>query len=540
MPDDLDDLIRAAGAGLEPDRDVTARALARSLAARGQGRVGLFGRLLRSRRGRMGSVAVAVVLAGGVAAAAGVRVIGTGPSGPPWTPAPQNCYALDGYELDLPPLRDAVHLDGAGRATLLWVDGEGIVTAAGQEPGATGWGDPRPLSDAARRPPRAVALAGNERGDLVAAWVRDERVQVAMRPAGEGWRPPEVVSPAGRLVLLHDQPSVAVGPSGEAMVGWTSVPEAAVERQGDGYAIRGEGPRAEVAVRSAGGDWTPPQVLKLGDQFLTQAPALAVDVRGVPVAAVTAGIGGVLVAELDPADGRVRPATQRRLALPPLPRAIGGGASFAGPWLAAGADGHVAVVWSSNGIVTAAVRSGGRWARPVRLSKGGSDANDPRIAVGRGGRMVAAWAAVTERPRPGRPRFRARTVEASVRGADGRWEGPTVISGRGQTVVGAARAAIDGDGTATVVWSLGANAASGRDSRVVSATRPADAPTWPPVRAVSEGGFGPLFPEIAAAPDGRAVAAWSRCRGRDAAEVRAADRPPGAPQWSVPQVVGGP
>ena len=53
------------------------------------------------------------------------------------------------------------------------------------------------------------------------------------------------------------------------------------------------------------------------------------------------------------------------------------------PRVSGGADGTVVVGWSSNGIVTAAIRSPrGVWGQPARVSRPGAEANDVRFAVG--------------------------------------------------------------------------------------------------------------------------------------------------------------
>src|SRR5262245_2185970 len=135
MPNDLDELIRAAGADLEPDEGATARARARATAATPRRRGGMLRRLLGSRRGRVGAIAVALVLAGGGATATVGVIHSRGGGGFPYEPAPQNCFVLNGYEVGDPRLQDAVHVDDAGAVTTVWVAGEGIVTASERDAG---------------------------------------------------------------------------------------------------------------------------------------------------------------------------------------------------------------------------------------------------------------------------------------------------------------------------------------------------------------------------------------------------------------------
>jgi len=535
MPNDLDELIRAAGAELEPDRDATARARARAVAATPRPSTGVLRRLLRSRRGRVGAIAVALVLAGGGATATVSVIQSRGGGGFPYEPAPQNCFVLNGYEAGDPRLQDAVHVDDAGGATTVWVAGPGVVTASDRDRDG-GWGGPRALSAPAERAPYRAALAGNARGDLAVAWLRDEAVQVAVRPAGGPWSPPRTVSAPGR-VALGPEVQVAVGPSGRVAVTWLDVAASAVERSGEGYGIRGPS-AATVAVGDVGGDFADAAPVAIpGADRAFMAPAIGVDPAGTVLVALPGGrFGGVVVAELDAVTGTLRPGSRRELRLPAVPRAIGGGSSMSGPSLALGPGGDAAVAWSANGIATAAFRpAGGGWERPRRISRRGAEAGEVRLAVGGDGRVVAAWPSVAVTPRPGRPGYRSRSVLAAVHEPRGGWGPASRLSGAGQ-LAGAPAVAVDGTGNATAAWTVGANRASGVASRIDASTRPRGSASWTATSTVSERGLGPLFPAVAAGGGGRRVVVWNRCETRGTGTVRASVADPGS-TWSAPEAV---
>jgi hypothetical protein len=74
-------------------------------------------------------------------------------------------------------------------------------------------------------------LATNAAGDLVAAW-SGPGIQVARRPAGGEWSDPEAID--GSWAATMDELSLAVDPSGTAIVGWRTNPGAGTP----GYSIR--------------------------------------------------------------------------------------------------------------------------------------------------------------------------------------------------------------------------------------------------------------------------------------------------------------
>lgn len=186
------------------------------------------------------------------------------------------------------------------------------------------------------------------------------------------------------------------------------------------------------------------------------------------------------------------------------------------PRVAVGPSGLAVIAWlsrSSDGTSTirATVRRRGAWEAPRRLSTpdaGGFDVDRcPEVAIGSTGEVVVAW--TREIPEP------ATAVEVTVRGPDGRWSRPRVLS---DLAASQPRLAIDGSGTAVVVWrALGS---------IHVATRPRG------------GEFGPAtsldprvtqddFPELAVSAAGHAVVVWERRIAPRTIRVIASVRPPG-------------
>lgn len=474
-------------------------------------------------------VAVPSVLAGRTAAGESPT---TEAARPPFSPAPANCFSLSGYGLRVPRLTDAVHLSGDGRATIAWITPTGVVMSASQV-GSGAWGTPQAVAGSTPVDSRAPMLAGNAAGDLALAWVRKERVQVALLPARGPWGPPRTVSRASQTVLPYGPiPLMTVDTGGRVTLAWPSVGRSHVRRLGGGgFAIKGA-LHAELALGTVTGGVRPARALDLDPaRFDAQTLGFGTDARGRPVLASSRG-GRVAVADIDPARGAPLPATERRLIARPPRGPAGLGGSYSQPVIARGTDGRMALAWTSNGVVTVAVRSPtGVWRRAVAVSRPSLDAGERRIAIGTDGRIAVAWIAVVRTPRPGRPGHRSRVVVTALRSAAGVWEAPQRLTTPSQNP-NDPQISIDGRGKATLVVALGTNGISGRASSVRYATRgPSDA-TWARGGALSSAGLGPLFPRLATNAAGDAVAVWSRCLSRTAATVEVTTRPAGASSWS--------
>ncbi len=189
-------------------------------------------------------------------------------------------------------------------------------------------------------------------------------------------------------------------------------------------------------------------------------------------------------------------------------------ASVGEPGVALDADGNATALWmASNGenrMIESSLRTAGSgWLTPVTISltRVRYVANELdsslQLAVDAQGDATAAWvhrsqAATGEISDGG-------VVETAVRGADGSWQAPSVISGSdrsAQTV----RLAENAAGTAAAVWEC--SVFRHYPTTVRGAIRPTAGGGWQPGVEISgpEGGA----PEVAIGPDGRAVAIWEQ------------------------------
>lgn len=459
---------------------------------------------------------------------------------PPYSPAPSNCFSLNGPALRIPRLTSAVHLAADGRATIAWITPAGVVMSAAED-GSGAWGAPQAVAGSAPVDSRAPVLAGDAAGNLALAWVRKERVQIALRPAGGSWGQARTVSRAGQTALPFSSiPYMAIDEGGRVTLAWPSVGNSHVTRvAGSGFGINAAF-HAELALGTVTTGVPTGRRLSLDPaRFDAQSLGFGTDARGRPVLASSSG-RRVAVVDIDPASGAPLPTTERRLIARPPRGPAGPGRSYSQPVIARGPDGRMALAWTSNGVVTVAVRSpAGVWRRPTAVSRPAVDSGEPRIAIGPDGRIAVAWIAVIRTPKPRRPGHRSRVVVTVLRTPAGAWEAPQRLTTPAQNP-NDPQISIDGGGRATLVVALGTNGVSGRASTVRVATRgPSDA-TWTSGGALSSAGIGPLFPRLATNGAGGAVAVWSRCVSRTAATVEVTTRPPGARAWSPVTRFGAP
>ena len=176
--------------------------------------------------GRPGfSLALGIAMAAGFAllagAATGVPAVET--ARPPFSPAPRNCFSLQGFSLRIPRLTDAVHVADDGSATIAWITPGGVVMSASQDRSGV-WGTLEAVAGVSPVDSRAPVLAGDAAGDLALAWVRGDAVQVALRPAGGGWGRPRTPSRAGQGVAGFTAiPLVSVAAGGRVAIAWPSI-----------------------------------------------------------------------------------------------------------------------------------------------------------------------------------------------------------------------------------------------------------------------------------------------------------------------------
>jgi hypothetical protein len=138
--------------------------------------------------------------------------------------------------------------DGHRNATAAWevFSGSGYLGATADRHAGRGWTAPRQLAGGV-----ALQLAGDPRGDLLAVWTdvtgTSQRIRAQYRPAGDRWRAPVFVSPAGRAASI---PQAALDAHGKALVVWTAYTSGSVT--------------AEAASRRPTGRWSHPVVIARG------------------------------------------------------------------------------------------------------------------------------------------------------------------------------------------------------------------------------------------------------------------------------------
>ena len=408
-----------------------------------------------------------------------------------------------------------------------------LVTAA---PAAGAWQAPQPASTGAGDA-ASPDVAVNARGDALMAWVQDRggsrRVVASVRPAGGEWEVPRTVSPPGRSAA---DPRVALGPGGRMVVLWRQVLGTRTIRQGGRattqalYVARAR--ERTVAARRWGATATlssPRQ--KVGP------PAVAIDRAGVAIATWHWGTGtrpggpGYV--------GEVQTSESRRGRAWTTPRRVSASADCRGgsrlPDIAAGPDGHVAVWWEclrgpARGTVAAIGRgpAAGAWSRWRTLAVGTDAGQVLRIAVGPGGRVLAAG---------------THAAPSRIAGGIRWWRGVTGRGGLSLSRVGAPPAATStraGDAVAVSLDPAGAGLAAW--TRPSGALAVADVPPAGDVGAPEELGDPAArlsSPAAGVAAGGRGAIVAVTGAGGAGARVTAFTRTAGG-AWSEPQPLSAP
>src|SRR5262245_38212079 len=344
---------------------------------------------------------------------------------------------------------------------------------------------------------RAPVVAGNARGDAVAAWESDrgKRIEAASRGRGGAWSPPRQLS--GTDARDAD---VAMEASGAALVVW------------QGY--DGEDRRVvQAAERFPDGRWSEARTLSAPGTEARE-PTVGIDAQGgASVAWSRSGSREDAVIEVvrRPAGGAwSRPVTLGRLAdRSRVPR------------IAVSADGDAALVWRAKegrrSVVLAAVRTAGRWSPAERISAAGEWSRDPDVGIDRTGHAVAVWLLTDAADLEGQ-------VEWAERRAGGAWTPPGLLSPPADTPFelsrpspsdNGPRVAVAPSGAAVAVWQLGVDGTN----RVQAAGRAAGGP-WSAPRTLSRGGESGEA-RVAIGPLGDALAAWEELAG-DGFRIRAA------------------
>ncbi|HEV7806075.1 MAG TPA: PKD domain-containing protein [Solirubrobacteraceae bacterium] len=197
---------------------------------------------------------------------------------------------------------------------------------------------------------------------------------------------------------------------------------------------------------------------------------------------------------------------------------VAGLEAFGTPQVAIDGDGDAVVVWQEpdgaglNTVVRAAIRpAGGSFGAPLRLSRSGSVAIHPQLAMNAAGDAVVVWEFLVGQ---------TMVVQAAVRPAGGTFAAPVNVSAAGLTGP-LPRAAIDGAGSVTVVWQQAAAA----NAIVQAATRPAGGTFTTPVDLSAPGAVSSA--QVATNAAGETVAVWARVDATPVWVVQGATRSSG-------------
>jgi len=382
--------------------------------------------------------------------------------------------------------RPQVAVDANGDAVSVWErfnGGSTVIEASSRPAGSGGWQAPVVLSstdDQSSFP--HVAL--DSEGDAVAVWEAfdgtEYSIQAATRPGLTGaWQGPVTL----KLLGAKEESS----------------PELAVDGKGDAVAIwQREEDNVEASSRPAGGPWQAPVALS-ENAAAQHSGQVAIDAAG-NATAVWENVGGaetVIDASSRPANGSWAPPVQLSEA----------GASANEPRVAVDPAGDSVAVWERSGeteeLIEAASRpaSSGGWGKPVALTMpetGKGEPGNQQVAIDANGEAVVVW---------GRFNSARETIEASEgRPSSSTWQAPVVLSGPGRLVEELPQVAVNGRGSALVVWEQW----NGTEDVVEGASGLASGPHWQAPVTLSLSGGEALEPQVALDAQNNAVAVWRR------------------------------
>ncbi len=317
---------------------------------------------------------------------------------------------------------------GTGQRILLEPNGDAVATwgrlGEGPSPGVVG--DETAVRTAATgvwQPPHEFApgenpgdlhIAVDARGDLFAAWVSENVVDVAMQPAGSAaWQTPVRLSPPG---LPSDVTvggvELAVDPAGNAAVLWQrdtlECPVPTNKPVTPPCALLPHVTTLESSVRLAStGEWSEPVDIASASELAAppvrgpnqgvrgplgdQDAEIAVDSRGDAVATwlQVEKAKTTLQASVRPAGASAWHS--------PSTLSSAGGFPYGAHDLAVDADGQALVAWSADGVIQGSVGSAttGQWQAPVDVTpeNAGSGVGEPHLAVNATGNAILLWGA---------------------------------------------------------------------------------------------------------------------------------------------------
>lgn len=426
---------------------------------------------------------------------------------------------------------------GVLAAAVAIIVGPGVASATAAGP----WSTPRDLSTPVETIPSDPTVAVSPEGRTLTAWWRrdllraplTDAVQLRTRPGVTGrFRSIAALSALKRTATA--QPVAAAAGAGAAAVAWTvggssigvrilrgvTIPAQSAEYfEGTGVRIRDlrigiaatgaavavwsrdpPSPAASrfgdavvrVATRPAGGLWGPATDLSVAG---AAEPALAVASDGSAIIAWERA--GVIEVSVRTATGRFT-----------TPTAISSGVGSMRPAVAIHATGGAVAAWYQGGVMVAEQRTRNRFRRAVALTGASGlprirQLREPALAIGPGGRMMAAWRRVVNG---------VFVVEGAIHPAGGAWGVTQRLSVPVNRNAGHPSLALADTGRAVVAWSQ-----PGRHNGSSIRARPVaeGSQTFGSVEVVSRVRDRGAAPTVGVDAAGRAVVVWrDRVAGR--------------------------
>src|SRR4051812_31199806 len=329
-------------------------------------------------------------------------------------------------------------------------------------------------------------------GAGIAAWRQSDgtnnRIAVAYKPVGQGFRPATFVSAAAANA---QNPSVAIDPSGRAVVVWSRASVIQIASTDD-----------------AGASYSSPQTIS-DAAIASDDPDVVLSPSGVSTIAWVRG-GQVQTVDRTAAGTLVSvPQTFAPTGVPVNPAVNNSPAPSVD--IVTNARGDEEIVWVTGQTMQVVYRApGGAFGRVQSINADTHQALYPAAALDGAGNLSVVW----ETFPPGR-------VYASVRPAGaGKLFDPAFPLDQDNTYL--PQIAASPDGTVLAMWIR----SEGAPNVVEYRTKPLNR-AWGPVQPVSAPGRTASYPVVRFDARGNAVAAWNRDTGTSDYQVQATTKPPG-------------
>ena len=307
------------------------------------------------------------------------------------------------------------------------IDRNLIVEESDRDPTTHAWGTPTSLSTSGRDA-QAPRIAVDASGSPIAVWASVNlagwTVQAAYRPAGGTWQAP--VSLEGPQAGTA-APDVVLDTTGRAVAVWAST--------------SGSGWRVHAASRGTDGFWSQATAISGPDATGSIAPQLALEGTNDVTAVWSRSLGTSSVLESATRSAATGAWSPARQLFPTGPDAFA-------PQIAVNKRGDGVIVWTSSdqsGLsVVASVRPAGRaWGPPTVLATATSGAVAPQVAIDARGDALAVWTHSTG----GFSRVQA----ANRTAGSGAWSAPRTLSKAGTDAL-TPQVALDNEGDGAISW----------------------------------------------------------------------------------------